>query len=138
MGEALVLDSEALSALANVRERGAHSLRARAVLGLARAEKMRVVIPSPVLSEVCRGLARDAAVLRLLTGHGMRVVALDATISRRAGALLERAKLGSAHAIDAFVVATALQFESATVATGDPKDLRRLAASFPQVRLFAL
>jgi len=138
MVEALVLDSEALNALANARERGAQSLRARAILSLAHASKMRVVVPSPVLAEVCRGLARDAAVLRLLTGHGMRVIDLNAAISRRAGALLERAKLGSTHAVDAFVVATALQFENATVATSDPKDLRRLASGFPQVRLLAL
>jgi hypothetical protein len=40
--------------------------------------------------------------------------------------------------IDAFVVATALQFDTAVIATGDPKDIRRLAAPFPKIGVFAL
>jgi predicted nucleic acid-binding protein len=40
--------------------------------------------------------------------------------------------------VDAFVVATALDFDAAVIATGDPDDLRRLSASHKKVRIFAL
>ena len=52
--------------------------------------------------------------------------------------MLARLKLSSAHAIDAFVVATALQFHTAVIATADPKDIQRLAASFSKIGIFAL
>jgi len=52
--------------------------------------------------------------------------------------LLARLKLSSAHAIDAFVVATALQFETALIATGNPNDIRRLAAPYLRVGVLAL
>jgi hypothetical protein len=53
----------------------------------------------------------------------------------RAGHLLARLKLGSAHVVDAFVVATALQFDSAIIATGDPDEIRRLGSPFRKVRV---
>ena len=59
-------------------------------------------------------------------------------MARRAGALLARARLGSSHAVDAFVVATALEFEAAVIATGDPDDLSRLAAAERSVRIFRI
>jgi hypothetical protein len=52
--------------------------------------------------------------------------------------MLARRKLSSAHAIDAFVVATALQFDTALIATGDAGDIRRLAAPFPRIGVLAL
>jgi hypothetical protein len=52
--------------------------------------------------------------------------------------LLARLKLGSAHAVDAFVVATAAQFPAAIIATGDPIDMRRLASSNRSIRILAL
>ena len=54
------------------------------------------------------------------------------------GGLLAKAKLGSAHAVDAFVVSTALEFDSAVIATGDPKDMKRLLGVNRKVRVFAL
>jgi predicted nucleic acid-binding protein len=63
---------------------------------------------------------------------------LTRAIAQQAGHLLARLKLSSAHAIDAFVVATALQFDAAVIATGDPYDIRRLAAPFRRVGVFAL
>ena len=59
-------------------------------------------------------------------------------MARRAGHLLARSALSSAHAVDAFVVATALDFEAAVIATGDPKDIRRLAAPFKRLRVFPI
>jgi hypothetical protein len=41
----------------------------------------------------------------------------------------------SQHAVDAFVVSTALEFESAVIATGDVADLKRLSASYRQIKL---
>jgi len=46
--------------------------------------------------------------------------------------------MSSAHAVDAFVVATALDFERALIASGDPKDIKRLAADHPQISVLAL
>lgn len=63
----------------------------------------------------------------------MRVVELDRACAQQAGQMLARLKLGSAHSIHAFVVATALQLDTAVIATGDPEDIRRLAAPFPKI-----
>jgi hypothetical protein len=46
--------------------------------------------------------------------------------------------MSSAHAVDAFVVATALEFERALIASGDSKDIKRLAAGHPQISVLAL
>jgi predicted nucleic acid-binding protein len=136
VAQALILDSEALHALAQARSRGALADRARAILQVAYEERALVRVPAPVLAEVFRGGARDAAINRLLGGRGIGVIELSASCARRAGALLARSKLASSHAVDAFVVATALSFGSAVIATGDPKDFKRLAAGFPMLRIF--
>lgn len=59
-------------------------------------------------------------------------------MAERAGALLAKARLSSQHAVDAFVVATALEFESAVIATGDPTDIKRLAGGYGKVKVLAL
>jgi hypothetical protein len=69
-------------------------------------------------------------------GRGIEVVGLTAAMARTAGGLLYKAKLGSAHAVDAFVVATALAFGSAVIATHDPDDLGRLACGLRGIRIF--
>lgn len=139
MAQALILDSEALNALAHASERGALGVRSRAILQVAYEQKALVRVPAPVLAEVRRGARRDASIERLLKVRGIGVVDLTAACARRAGALLERAKLDSSHAIDAFVVATAMQFEAAVIATGDPGDLRRLSAGIGnKIRIFAI
>jgi predicted nucleic acid-binding protein len=138
VARALILDSEALNALARASERPALAHRARAILGVAHEEGALVRVPAPVLAEVCRGRPADAAVHRVLNGRGIVVVDLVAATARRAGALLARARLGSAHALDAFVVATAIEFGSAVIATGDPDDMGRLSAGLRNVRVFAI
>jgi hypothetical protein len=80
----------------------------------------------------------DSAINHLLNNPGVRVVELDRVAAQQAGQMLARLKLSSAHAIDAFVVAIALQFDTAVIATGDPDDIRRLAAPFPKIGVFAL
>ncbi len=138
MAEALVLDSEAVNALANSSERGVLAERSRAILGVAHERRALVRVPSPVLAEVYRGPRFDAPLDRLLNARGIVVCDLTHAVSRRAGHLLAAAKLSSAHAVDAFVVATALLFETAVIATGDPRDITRLAAPFRQLKIFSL
>ena len=138
MAEALILDSEALNALANPTERGALALRARAIARIAHERGALVRVPSPVLAEVCRGGRLDAAVNHFLNREAVRVVELTRQIAQRAGSLLTIARMSSANAVDAFVVSTALEFELALIATGDPKDLKRLSLRHPQIALMAL
>lgn len=138
MAEALILDSEALNALANPGERGALALRMHAVLQIARDHSAVVRVPAPVLAEVCRSPKLDAAVNRVLGMKGIVVAELTERIARRAGHLLARARLASDHAVDAFVVATALDFPDSLIATGDVGDIERLAAGFKQVRTFRI
>jgi predicted nucleic acid-binding protein len=134
----LILDSEALNALARSRERPALALRARAILAVAHEEQALVRVPAPVLAEVCRGGARDAPIDHVLNERGIVVAPLTASLARRAGALLARARLGSAHAVDAFVVATAIELGPAIVATHDPNDIKRLSSGVRDVRVVAI
>jgi hypothetical protein len=138
LAQALILDAEAVNALARASERAVLSQRARAILRVAHDEQALVRVPAPVLAEVCRGGRIDAPVDRILNGRGINVLDLTRESAKRAGALLARAKLGSEHAVDAFVVASALGFSSAIIATGDPDDLSRLAAGHRQLRVFAI
>ena len=70
--------------------------------------------------------------------EAIRVSDLTRGIAQRAGALLANARMSSVHAVDAFVVATALEFELSVIATGDVKDVKQLAAPYPQIVLMAL
>jgi len=138
LAQALILDSEALNALAWASHRSVLAERARAILTVAYEERALVRVPAPVLAEVCRGRPEDAAIERVLNGKGIGVIELTEAMARRAGALLERAGLGSAQAVDAFVVATAMAFASAVIATHDPEDLARLASGARQIRVFPI
>jgi hypothetical protein len=138
VAEALILDSEALNALAQPGERGVLAMRTRAILQLARDHSAIVRLPAPVLAEVCRTPRLDAAVNRVLSMKGIVVASLTERIARRAGHLLARARLSSSHAVDAFVVSTALDYTESLIATGDVADLERLAGGFRQVRIFRI
>lgn len=138
MAEALILDSEALNALAHPTQRGALAERARAILSTAYERRALVRVPAPVLAEVCRGQRFDAALNHVLNNKGIAVFDLTRDVAQRAGGLLANAKLASEHAVDALVVSTALEFDSAVIATGDPKDIKRLLGSNRKVRVFAL
>jgi hypothetical protein len=138
MAEALVLDAEALNSLARASERAVLAERARAILAVAHERHALVRVPAPVLGEICRGPRFDSAIDYLLNGRGIMVHDLTRPIAQRAGALLREARLSSEHAVDAFVVATALEFDASIIATGDPDDIRRLAARHRRVRVFPL
>jgi hypothetical protein len=138
MATTLILDSEALNALARAHERPVLAERARAILRVAYDEHALVRVPAPVLAEVCRGSRFDAAIDRVLNGRGIAVQSLDRSIARRAGGLLAKAGLGSAHAVDAFVVAAAQASLPAVIATGDVDDLTRIAGSSRGLRMFRI
>ena len=138
MAEALILDSEALNALANPGTRGSLTVRARAIAQVAYERGALLRVPAPVLAEVCRGSRFDAAVNVVLNRGAIVVTDLTREISQRAGALLARARMSSGNAIDAFVVATALEFDTAVIASGDAADLSRLAAPYRQISLMQL
>lgn len=93
-------------------------------------------MPAPVLAEVARTTARAAAVGRVL--NRARVIPTSRPIAEHAGRLLEDLGLDSCHAIDAFVVATAASLGDALILTGDPDDMRNLAAKIPAVAIQAL
>lgn len=138
MAETIVLDSEALNALARPLERPALFARARTIVAAAHETGGLIRVPAAVLAEVCRGPRYDAAVNRLLNTRAILVADLDRATAQYAGQLLARLKLGSGHAVDAFVVATAAQFPASIIATGDAADIRRLAAADRRIRVLAI
>ena len=134
----LILDSEAVSALARPRLKPERSLRVRAALTTAHRRNTPVRVPSAVLVELYRGSGQDEAIDTLLARGSVRVVTTGIRIARIAGHLLARRRLGSEMAIDALVVATTIRLGGGLIATHDPDDLRLLAADHPNVGVAAI
>jgi predicted nucleic acid-binding protein len=134
----LILDAEALNALAHATTVPRAAARARAILTVAHERSAVIRVPVAVLAEVCRGTARDAAVNRVLHGRGIEVVPMNEAIARRAGALLSAARLDSTCAVDAFVVATAVTLGGGVIATHDPDDLARLSVREPTITIWPI
>jgi predicted nucleic acid-binding protein len=131
----LILDSEALSALARPYEdRGRHD-RVRAALRTAERRGELVRVPSAVLVEVYRGGGTDQPIDLVLARGFARVVTTGIRIARIAGHLLARVGSGSELAIDALVVATAIRLGGGLILTHDPADLSALAVGHPNVRI---
>lgn len=81
-----------------------------------------LIVTTPVLTQVWRAGSRQAALCRFLKG-----CVLDSpseAVAKRAGELLGRA--GMSDAVDAIVVATAIEMAAATIFTSDPDDLAAL------------
>lgn len=131
-----ILDSEALSVLARPGERTRAARRAQAVLVAVERLGGGARVPAPVIAEVARSAARRSAVDRVL--NQLPVVDTSREVAARAGAMLGHHGLDSCHAIDAFVVATALAARPAVVLTGDPDDIERLVGEVPGVGVQAL
>jgi predicted nucleic acid-binding protein len=131
-----VLDAEALSVLADPAEHGTSARRAQAVLEAIERRGGTARVPAPVIAEVARSSLRAAAVGRVL--RRARVIPTDRGIAEHAGRLLERLRLDSCHAVDAFVVATAASVGNAVILTGDPDDMKRLAVTTTAVVVQAL
>lgn len=127
----LVLDAEALSALAQHRSGMAERLEA------ARRGDHRVVIPAVVIAEVMTGGAGDARVWRVL--RRIPVVDVDAAIAARAGALRSTAERTRRKkrdlTVDALVAAVAVRLAPSVVLTADVDDLTALLDG-EDVRIF--
>ncbi|MGI8631310.1 MAG: PIN domain-containing protein [Solirubrobacterales bacterium] len=134
----LVLDSEAVSALARSEQNVQRHQRVRAAMRSAHRRNSPVRIPSAVLVELYRGHGADEAIDGVLARGFAQVVTTGARMARIAGHLLADVDAGSEMAIDALVVATAIRFGGGIVATHDADDLRRLAARHPSVSVVAI
>lgn len=133
---ALVLDSEAISALAGGPLQRREHVRAAVVT--ARRRSIPIVTSTAVLAELLHGRPRDAAVDAAMRREAVELRDVDRRVARAAGRLLGAAGLDSQHAVDAFVAATAVTRGGGVILTGDPDDLRRLAAPVPNIRVEAI
>lgn len=135
-GLVLLLDAEALSAIAHgpVRRRD----RVRALAAEMRARDLPIGTVAAVLAEVVRGHPRDAAIFAGLRRERVEVHPVDTRTGVRAGQLLGRVRAGSELAVDAFLVGAADVLGGAVVATIDADDLRRLAAHASKVAIVDL
>lgn len=135
---ALILDSEALSALARPRSAPQRHERVRAAMRSAQRRLEPVRVPSAVLVELYRGAGADEAIdLELARGYA-KVITTGIRIARIAGHLLASIGAGSELAVDALVVATAVRLGGGLILTHDPSDLLQLAAGEPNVRVGAI
>lgn len=134
----LVLDSEAVSALAHPKQDATRHDLVRAALRSAHTRNIPVRIPSAVLVKLCRGGGADEAIDQLLARGFSQVVATGARIARVAGHLLADAQAGSELAIDALVVATAVRCGGGAIVTHDPADISLLAAQHPNVSVISI
>jgi predicted nucleic acid-binding protein len=122
----LLLDSEALSALAQGPPRRRD--RVRALIAGMRQEGLPIATVAAVLAEVVQGRPADAAVFAGLRRERVNVAPVDTRAGVRAGQLLGVIGAGSEMAVDAYVVAVADLAGGAVVATVDPGCMERLAA----------
>lgn len=83
-----------------------------------------LVVPSPVLAQAWRGGPRQANLARAL--QECTILPTAEATAKAAGVLLGRTR--TSDAVDAIVVATALELD-AVVVTSDPDDLGKLAAA---------
>lgn len=134
MTRCVVLDAEALSALAGRASNRQREVRA-ALTAAARLDT-DVIVPALVLAELYRGTKRNAWVDACLSREvGLRVRATDRALARLVGSILAAARSGSALIVDAHVVAVTVEAGGGLVLTGDPSDLRRLAAPYRNVQI---
>ena len=81
-----------------------------------------MIVTTPVLTQVWQSGPRQAGLCRFL--KGCQLDSPSESVAKRAGELLGRA--GTSDAVDALVVATAIEMEAATIFTSDPDDLKAL------------
>lgn len=126
MARVLILDTEAVSALAQKRKGMAERLAA------AQQADHRVLIPAVVLAEVATGAPSDASIWHVLG----KIPTLDLSqgVAMRAGALRSRAERVRRKkrdlTVDAIVAATAAELAPSVVITADKSDLELLLDGF--------
>ena len=133
MARVLILDAEAVSALAEKRKGMAERLAA------AQRADHRVLIPAVILAEVATGAPSDAAIWHIL--GKIPTVDLPQSVAMRAGALRTRAERVRRKkrdlTVDVIVAATAVELAPSVVITADRSDLERLVDGF-DVKVSAL
>jgi predicted nucleic acid-binding protein len=137
MSGCVVLDSEALSALAGKASRKQREVRAAlgAALGLGR----EVIVPAVVLAELYRSPGHSALIDACLSREtGLLVRDTDRSLARLVGATLAGARARSDLMVDAHTVAAAVEAGGGIVLTGDPDDIARLAAPYRNVRVISI
>jgi predicted nucleic acid-binding protein len=137
VGRAVVLDAEAVHAVAHQRRGSEAARRTQAALSWAHRHNADVYVPAAVLIELYRGRPGDAEIDRVVALAG-RVIPTTTRVARVAGALLARAGIDSRFAIEAVIVAEAVLLGQAMIATHDPHDLQALAEGYPGVRVLAI
>lgn len=137
MSPSLVLDAEAISALAS--ERGRRFREVQAALEAARQLRRDVATPAVVLAELYRGHSKNAVVDACLSRNSwVRVQTTDRDFARFVGGVLAAAKADSSLLADAHVVATAVVAGGGVILTGDRVDIERLAAPYLSVAVVAI
>jgi hypothetical protein len=130
----MVLDNEGVSKAAIDR-----AMFAR--LKVAYEDGHRVLTSAAILTEILRGTSRDAEVRRVLARVAIEPV--TETIGQRAGYLIGAAGMSTQQAVDAMVVATAIEqaeqaeaadrAPSVLIVTSDLPDLTKLVAGRPGI-----
>ncbi len=137
MNRCVVLDSEALVALAG--QSGRRSLEVRAALGAAARLRREVVVPSVILAELYRGPRHNPLVDACLSREtGIQVRDTDRPLARIVGGVLASAQVGSEYLADAHVIAAAVELGGGLALTTDIEDFGRLAASYRNVTIVGL
>jgi len=137
MSRVLVLDAEALSALA--RERGGRFREVRAALEAARRLQREVITPAVVLAELYRGPGQNQVVDACLSRDSfIDVRDTDRDFARYVGGVLGAARAGSEDLADAHAVAAAVEAGGGVILTVDRDDLERLSAAYPNVQIAAI
>jgi predicted nucleic acid-binding protein len=137
MNRCVVLDAEALAALAGRPAR--RSREVRAALRAAERLDREVIVPAVVLAELYRGPRHNQLVDACLAREtGIRVRATDREFARLVGGVLAAARTGSEHLADAHVVAAVVELGGGIALTTDPADLGRLAAPYRNVTVLGL
>ncbi|MGI8425931.1 MAG: type II toxin-antitoxin system VapC family toxin [Actinomycetota bacterium] len=133
----LVLDAEAISALARENSPGNQEVRA-AMTAAARLGK-DVIVATVTLAELYRGHGHNQIVDSCLSREtGIATRDTDKEFARLVGGLLAGAGMESDNLADAHVVAAALEAGRCVVLTGDRDDIQALAAPYPNIIIRAL
>lgn len=127
----LLLDSEAISAIAHGPARRRDNVRA--LVSQMRRRNLPIGTVAAVLAEVVRGRAKDAEVFAGLRRERVEVYPVATRVGVRGGQLLGASGYGSDRAVDAFIVAVGDLAGGAVVATVDTADLDSLAAHVSDV-----
>jgi hypothetical protein len=137
MSRCVVLDSEALSALAG--RAGARQREVRAALRAAARLDRDVIVPAVILAELYRGPRHNPLVDACLSREtGLLVRDTDRDLARLVGGVLAASNAGSEDLADAHVVAATVELGGGIALTGDREDLARLAAPYGNVMVLGL